>query len=426
MTETGLGSSRSWYLAVPALLVAGGVSCWTSDPIGSSIPKVDSLLPVADEAPPVTFAYETIDLGTLGGASSVPTAIDSLGRVIGWSNDAGGRMLAFVWNGRMRRLETPDDLNSTAAAFGPGGSIAGTTWRDGYANVVVWERDRTRVMGTVTGPWLKAVTVVGVNHRREVLASVDLGEYHLRAMLFGTGTGIDIGHLASRRMTWALGIDSAGRVIANGFVRHQGGVEVTSPMMWQDGVLRAIGPLTGSACEGDSIACRDGWARDMNSRGEIVGNIRDHSGRSRPFVWRHGVMREIGAFPGESAEATLINDRGQILGHDIASSGTRFFIWSRGNLDYFPRAHGMDIVAMNNHGVVTGTHRAPGGGVHAFVRHGSGVVTDLGPGLPGASYSEPVAINDQGDVVGWSAAIGEAPRAVLWRLHRPVELLATR
>src|SRR4030042_1871199 len=50
----------------------------------------------------LTFAapprYEIIDLGTLGGRSSVAKAINDMGQVVGWSYKADGFNYAFLWD----------------------------------------------------------------------------------------------------------------------------------------------------------------------------------------------------------------------------------------------------------------------------------------------------------------------------------------
>ena len=59
-----------------------------------------------------------IDLGTLGGAWSIATAISDRGQVVGYSDDASGTHHAFVWqNGTMTRLPSP-------TGGGPAGAVA--------------------------------------------------------------------------------------------------------------------------------------------------------------------------------------------------------------------------------------------------------------------------------------------------------------
>ena len=48
------------------------------------------------------------DLGTLGGAWSIPTAISNRGQVVGYSLDQSGEQHAFLWqNGKLIQLGSP-------------------------------------------------------------------------------------------------------------------------------------------------------------------------------------------------------------------------------------------------------------------------------------------------------------------------------
>ncbi len=49
---------------------------------------------------PSAIPYETIDLGTLGGALSAATDVNNGGQVVGWSQDASGVSHAFLLGGR--------------------------------------------------------------------------------------------------------------------------------------------------------------------------------------------------------------------------------------------------------------------------------------------------------------------------------------
>ena len=71
--------------------------------------------------------YEVIDLGTLGGTSSVAQGVNDRGQVVGWSLDADGRTQAFFWqNGTMTGLGfLPGGTSSVANAINNNGEITG-------------------------------------------------------------------------------------------------------------------------------------------------------------------------------------------------------------------------------------------------------------------------------------------------------------
>src|SRR2546423_14064332 len=91
-------------------------------------------------------ALTRVDLGTLGGASSYATAINSANIVVGWSEMPDGATHAFRWSngGGMVDLGTlPGDRNSRAVAVLEGApqgipQILGMSGSDGIWTTVVW------------------------------------------------------------------------------------------------------------------------------------------------------------------------------------------------------------------------------------------------------------------------------------------------
>jgi probable HAF family extracellular repeat protein len=196
------------------------------------------------------------------------------------------------------------------------------------------------------------------------------------------------------------------------------------PFLWEDGVIRDLGVLGRSECPDPTEHCdaADGEALDINDAGAVVGRSSDSTRRMRPFLWENGRMQDLGVFPGPWTEAVLINDRGDIAGHywssDFTTKGA--FYWHGGAaLDLGSLGSHTTVVAMNNGGEIVGSSGNPalGGGSHAFVWRG-GRLYDLGVGPRGGDFSEAVAINERGDVIGWSGTGGSWEpnrRAILWR-----------
>ena len=163
----------------------------------------------------------------------------------------------------------------------------------------------------------------------------------------------------------------------------------------------------------------------INDRGQIIGNLTTKAGVHHGFVWRRGSLRLLGA------QASQINERGQVLGH------TQYFghdvpaLWDNGKRK---RLGLSPVFGLNDRGQVLGGKGGAGGD---YLRGGSpalwtdgairrlpflpdwgvafndvgqvvgetshrdvgewqdGHLTELGPG-------NPIAINDRGEILGYS------------------------
>jgi probable HAF family extracellular repeat protein len=164
--------------------------------------------------------------------------------------------------------------------------------------------------------------------------------------------------------------------------------------LWQDGVVTDI--TVGFAS----------LPRDINDRGEIVGNYWNASfGDTHGFLWRDGVVTEIGD-PGELGLGQFgsvagINRRGQVVGHTHSlpgKPGYRAFLWQDGAFTYLgDLGSGFSIAeAINDRGEVVGYSATPQGVFHAVLWR-DGAMLDLGATLSGPSVA--TDINNRGEVV---------------------------
>lgn len=351
-------------IALPCIMIAalGGVSC-TSDPA------------VTDPSDPDlrrarSTAWTVQDLGTLGGTSSMATAINAASVVVGSSTVSEGSFErhAFVWqHGVMSDLGTPG-VESEATAINRRGVIVG--WRrtaGGGKQAVRW------VHGTI-----EDLGVGGVNSQATGIND------------FGVIVGWSGGELFRDRRAFR----------------------------WVDGVLTDLGTLGGTSATANAI----------NRRGVIVGTSQTAAGDLHAFRWEKGVMVDLGTggnMPPSIAHA--INDKGEIagtLGPEADSQGEELqrrlpFLYSHGVLTQIRDVGAQtDPNGINSHTLIVGGFRADPfddlADLGSWVWE-NGVSTVLPELFAGTSSA--LGVNRRDEIVGYSQIAAEGPaHAVLW--HR--------
>lgn len=178
--------------------------------------------------------------------------------------------------------------------------------------------------------------------------------------------------------------------------------------------------------EGSSITALDGFggnnsqAFDVNSAGVVVGQSRyvgAGPGQDRAFVWtKPGPMIQLPDAGYTESSAWAINDAGVIVGTVWSSTtGSRAVRWlPAATIDGAYTIEDLGLVNsiaydINNAGEIVGQYQA-GSYLHAFYRI-DGTTKDL-PDLMHNSGAR--AINDNGEVVGWSRLPNNYVHAVLW------------
>jgi probable HAF family extracellular repeat protein len=205
---------------------------------------------------------------------------------------------------------------------------------------------------------------------------------------------------------------------------------------WENGVMQPMPTLGGT----------HGFATSVNNRGQVVGwsetPVRDPTCTGtqvlqfRAVLWepKKSTMRELVPLAGDSTSAaTAINQSGEVVGisGDCDQAVGRYsarhaVLWERnGAVREIPNLGGttwhtpMDI---NARGDVVGFSNPPGPGDAEgefisrafFWSRGSEAVVDVGT-LPGDLFSEALAINSRGQVVGVSFGGVNGSRAFLWQ-----------
>jgi probable HAF family extracellular repeat protein len=224
----------------------------------------------------------------------------------------------------------------------------------------------------------------------------------------------DLGTLG-QESSGANGINESGHVVGASNLAGADRRHDTRPFLWD------------SASGMQNLGTPDGYdeasAYDINDAGQVVGNAWNwnytegygYSTTERAFLWKGGDKINLGTLDGSpSSNAVAINTSGQVTG--FAMSGDkpdyRPFLWQDGvmtELPTLPGTIGNPARDINDQGYVVGAAYYPRNANGDYPSkawiYKNGNPTAL-PALPayvlGTDYMEPTAINNAGQVVGYT------------------------
>jgi probable HAF family extracellular repeat protein len=161
-------------------------------------------------------------------------------------------------------------------------------------------------------------------------------------------------------------------------------------------------------------------ATDVNESGQVVGRSEIAGGQplqDHAFSWTaSGGMVDLGTLGGPSSDAADVADSGQVVGWSETSTGVKHaFSWTAagGMVDLGTLYGGSsEAVAVNESGQVVGTSDTTAGATHAFSWTAGGGMVDLG--TLGGRASLANGVNDAGQVAGTSGIATGADHAFLW------------
>jgi probable HAF family extracellular repeat protein len=236
-----------------------------------------------------------------------------------------------------------------------------------------------------------------VNDARQLTGSFVNGDAKWHPFLWQRGRLTDLGALriGSSEFGYARDINNRGQVVGESAVAW-GAEDVTvHAFLWQRGVMTDLGTLGGA----------DSWATAVNDQGQVFGTSSVAPGQYHAFRWERGVMTDLGAFRVSGA-----NNRGQVVGTGGLVDDYGGVLWDQG------RTVGLgfgQVSAINNAGWVVGSGYDDTVNRHAYLWR-SGVITDLGTLGGGSTASD---VNDRGVVL----VNGDAG-AALWRAGKLTDL----
>jgi len=331
-----------------------------------------------------TFLYSDgamTDLGTFGGTTSIPLAMNAAGQVTGWALLASGQEHAYIYDGAvMTDLEALGGTYSEGLGINNHGQVVGLA---------------TRVPGpTPPNPYYPFFYSAGVMTDLGSLPGGDggqvgfindagqmagvactttnplvcLGQGVFHAILYSNGVLTDLGTLGGVSSR-SRGLNNAGQVT---------GISTVSPLssashafLYSDGVMTDLGTLGGTNSEVRPLATVINDAGQIAGFSQLPGNVAQHA-----FLYSGGLMTDVGTLGGTISQSTGINNNGQVTGYSRitpTSTATHAFLYSGGVLadlnNLIPANTGWTLQqanAINDHRQITGFGLI-GGQIHAFL-----------------------------------------------------------
>lgn len=385
--------------------VAGVADTAALDPFYPNYNPVFSGLIGAD--PYVYHVFTTtggalVDLGGLGGNSSIAGHITENGIVSGTSLSGG--------------IDPFTGWPATAAVLWNHGEISDLGTLGGYQGQAGLVNSRGQVTGLATNavpdPFSFYYWWFGNGFSNGT---------QTRAFLWDAKNGMqDLGTLGGPDAFGIL-INERGQIAGfsytNSTPNPATGLPTSDPFLWDNGKMIDLGSLGGTV----------GSPNAMNQRGQVVGmsNLAGDT-TSRGFLWDNGKLTDIGFPGGTFGSANTLNEAGHVAGQASTAAGLyHAFFWQRGVITDLGPLPGfgddtcIGAFGINSHDQVVGqavkNFCAPGEEAHAFLWENGDMVDANALVPPGSdlTLTEIEQINDSGEMFGIGTLSNGEDRAFL-------------
>ena len=207
------------------------------------------------------------------GTVSVASGINESGRIVGASLGADFNWSAVRWhNGKIVDLNGEiGAFSSVATAINTKGQIVGWAIMDiavDYYTAFLYEAGVIQFLPDLGGNW--GMFPSAINDSGQIVGMGGAAKHGRRAFLWSEGVMKDLGSFDGT-ISRATGINNAGQIV--GFSSTARG---TRAFIWQNGVKTNLGVLSGDV---------DSEAYAINNKGQVVGISASYNS-SRPWRWK--------------------------------------------------------------------------------------------------------------------------------------------
>ncbi|HTK81712.1 MAG TPA: hypothetical protein VL633_05425, partial [Bacteroidota bacterium] len=304
--------------------------------------------------------YDVILLGSLGGQDPTPYGLNEKTEVVGYSYTPGNLLWhAFRWkNGAMSDLSGA--VYSMAFRINEKGSYVGYTYDLGFTvrHAHVWG---TGINLDIDQSGGKNSIAAAINDSGVVVGSFqDTTSKEIHTFRWENGVFTDMGKLGGEGFSGALGINNAGQMIGN-YDRLDIVDSVQSKYVhgffYENGGSTDMGPLV--------------YPEEINDKGEATGYYYPDIQQTytwHAFLWKNGVLTDIGSLGTGHTQAHGISDSGEVVGWTFNQAGRDVaFSWKNGvmtdlntQIDSNSGWYLRTAYAVNNHGQIVGVGQYAG------------------------------------------------------------------